>query len=256
MAKDNIRDLDKAWSADKIAILVNGEVTGPDGETIEGLSAFELRCLAESSGRDFADIVLEYAQLDRAISRGIQRDHEVRIAMKLRTKLGLDEYEIEQLLKSKRPGYALLQRGIELVRRHEKGQHSQLRRVRASKGQGDTPVCWACLKTEVKQPGDYCGCREAREQVIRSRRPTTGPFARGYDPAERPDPSSMTDEERAAEIALLADTQQRGPIAGGELYRKRVNPIGVDIRDPDDVREKDRRYWAAVKRDGGAAEKW
>jgi hypothetical protein len=182
-------------------------------------------------------LMCDVAQLDLAIRRGIQRDHEVRVAMLLATRGGLPENEIEDLLASKRPGYALLQRGAELVRRQQSGEYSKLRRVRAHQGQSDQPVCWRCLKVDVPRPGDYCGCVERNHK---SRRSHTGPGST-YDPTSQPDPTSMTQAERDAEIEQLAATQVKGPIPGGEHFRKRVNLVG-HIHDADDLRENDAFY--------------
>lgn len=236
MADDDIRSLDRPWGLDKITMLVDGEVDF-DGELHVGRSSYEMRMAAQSSSADFADLIIEAAQLDVAIQSGIQRDHEVRIAMLLRTRGGLDEAEIERLLGSSRPGYALLKRGAELVRRHERGKHSQLRRVRAQKGLSDAPVCWRCLKEEVPRPGDWCGCVDAEQK---SRRSKTGPGAT-YDPTEQPAVSEMTDAEKAEELAKLVATQSAGPIPGGEHYRKRVNPMPV-MYDPNDIRRADRAH--------------
>lgn len=216
---------------------MDGEVE-IDGELHASLSAYEMRMAAQSATRDFADLIIEAAQLDRSIQSGIQRDHEVRIAMLLRTRGGFDEHEIEQMLGSKRPGYALLERGIELVRRHERGRRSQLLRVRANLGMSDTPVCWRCLKAEVRRPGDWCGCIDKERKSDRSH---TGPGAT-YDPTTRPPATEMSEEERAAEIALLAATQEKGPIPGGENYRKKVNAVGTTMFDPDDLRRADRAH--------------
>lgn len=245
--KDTVRYLDRPWSLDKILMLLDGEIE-VDGDVYVGRSAYELRMAAEAGMTDHADAILEVTQLERAIKLGIQRDNEVRIAMLLRIRGGYAENEIEAMLGSKRPGYALLARGAELVRRHEKGQHSQLRRVRANRGESDTPVCWKCLKVEVSRPGDYCGCGEPEQ---RSRRAKTGPGST-YDPTDQPDVNAMTDEEREAEIALLASTSGKSvtatgkpkdaPIPGGEHYRKRVVPIGATLFDPADIRRKDREF--------------
>ncbi len=236
--QDDIRHLDRPWSLDKIAMLVDGEVE-IDGELHVGMSAYEMRMAAQSSSSDFADPIIEAAQLDRSIQSGILRDHKVRIAMLLRTRGGFDEHEIEEMLDSDRPGYALLARGAELVRRHERGRRSQLLRVRAHNGQSDAPVCWRCLKAEVPRPGDWCGCTD--KEWKGERRSKTGPGA-AYDPTAQPDPSEMTDEERQAEIDRLVATQEKGPIPGGEWYRKKVQPVGGTMYDPDDLRRSDRAY--------------
>lgn len=238
---DDVRSLDRSWSSDKITMLIDGEVE-VDGELHVGLSAYEMRVRAESTSGDFSDLVVEFAQLERSIISGIQRDHQVRAAMLLRTRLGLDEHEIEKLLASTRPGYALLRRGVELVRRHEQGRRSQLRRVRAQRGESDVPLCWRCMKVEVSQPGQLCGesgCVEP--EVNLGGRPKSGPGST-YDPTDQPDVASMTEEERQAEIATLVATQAKGPIPGGEHYRKRVTPIGGVVHDPADLRRADRAY--------------
>jgi hypothetical protein len=232
---DDLRSLDRPWSLDKIRLLLHGEVE-VDGDLWTGQSAYELRCRSEQGG-DFAELMCDVAQLDLAIRRGIQRDHEVRVAMLLATRGGHLENEVEDLLGSKRPGYAMLERGAELVRRQQSGEYSRLRRVRAHKGESDQPVCWKCLKVDVPRPGDYCGCIE-REQ--KSKRSHTGPGST-YDPTSQPDPSSMSEEARAAEIALLTATQDRGPIPGGEHFRKRVQLIG-HLHDPEDIRRNDAYY--------------
>jgi hypothetical protein len=233
----DLRTLDRPWSKDKIALLVDGDVE-IDGDLYTAPSAYELRTAAYSAHYDFADLIVEAAQLDLSIRRGIQRDREVRLAMLLRTRGGYAENEIEEMLGSRRPGYALLSRGIELVRRHERGSHAQLRRVRAHRGESDAPVCWRCLTVEVPRPGDYCGCVEKEAKSFRSK---TGPGST-YDPLEQPDPSLMSDEERQAEIDRLRDTQAAGPIPGGEHYRKRVVPMGTNFGNPEDIRAADAYY--------------
>lgn len=220
-------------------MLIDGEIE-IDGELHVGHSAYELRCMAQSASHDFSDLIIEVAQLERSIQSGIQRDRQVRAAMLLRARLGLDEYAIEQLLQSSRPGYRLLERGVELVRRHERGRRSQLLRVRANRGESDTPVCWRCLKEEVPRPGDWCGCID-KELGYGRRDISTGPGST-YDPAARPPPGEMTEEERLAEIELLTATQERAPIPGGENYRKKVSPVGTTIFDADDLRRADRSF--------------
>jgi hypothetical protein len=254
VAGDNIQHLDRPWSLDKIMLLLDGEIE-VDGEIHSSLSAYELRMQAMSTSSDFADLIVEAAQLDRAIQSGIMRDREVRLAMLLRTRGGFDEKEIEDLLGSKRPGYALLQRGAELIRRHERGQHSQLRRVRAQRGESDMPVCWRCLQPAVlnregnpMRVGDWCGCVDKPRKSDRSH---TGPGST-YDPLAQPDPAKMTADERAAEIEKLAATQVKGPIPGGENYRKKVSPVGATMFDPDDLRRADRAYHRG-NRDGASA---
>jgi hypothetical protein len=201
------------------------------------MTAFEMRMAAQSSTSDFSDLIVEAAQLDRSIQAIL--DPEVRLAMLLRTRGGFDEYEIEQMIGSKRPGHQLLKRGVELIRRYARGQHSQLLRVRANQGQSDQPVCWRCLQSEVPRPGDWCGCIDKPWKA--ERRSKTGPGA-PYDPADRPAVSDMTEAERLEEIAKLADTQEKGPIPGGEWYRKKVNPVGSTMFDPNDLRRADREY--------------
>lgn len=225
-------------------MLIDGEYEA-DGDLYVGMSAYEMRMKAQSGSGDFTDLILDAAQLDRSVQAGIVKDWEVRVAMLLRIRGGYDEHEIEQMLGSKRPGYALLQRGAELIRRHERGEHAKLRRVRANRGENDNPVCWKCLKTAVARPGDYCGCGEPAQ---RSRRSKTGPGST-YDPADQPEIADMTPEERAAEIDLLTATQEKGPIPGGEHYRKRVSPVGSRMFDPDDLRRADRAYQRGHARD-------
>lgn len=245
---DDIERLDRAWGSDKIAMLVDG-IIEVDGELFYGHSAFDQRCAAETSHDDFSDLIVEPAQLDRSIRAAIQRDHQVRMAMLLRTRMGLDEYEIEQLIQSVRPGYRLIERGIELVRRHERGVHQQLKRVRAQQGESDHPVCWRCMTAEVPQPGMECD--ECPEPV-----PNVPPRQRGllrgtripghpsepYDPARRPDPAQMTPGERSAEIERLAQTQENPRHGDDRLWNDgKIIPIGLP-RNAADIRERDRLW--------------
>lgn len=243
MSGDDIRRLDRPWGTDKIAMLVDG-IIEVDGEQFHSPSVYEQRCAAESSADDFSDLILEPAQLDKAIRAGIQRDGEVRLAMLLRTRLGKNEVEIEQLLRSNRSGVALIARGIELTRRYEKGQHQQLRRVRAAKGESDQPVCWRCMTTEVAQPGmecDPCPGPPPKPQYRGLLRGTNYP-GHAKAPIQRPDPSTMTEEEKAAEIqAIVADAPRGDFDSDDRAWRRRVIPIG-DIRSPSDVAANDRAY--------------
>jgi hypothetical protein len=234
---DDIRQLDRAWSKEKILMLLDGAVE-IDGDLHVGLSAYQMRIAAQSSTHDFADLIIEAAQLDAAIRNGIVKDKEVRAAMLLRTRLGMAENEIEDALQSSRPGYALLERGIELVQRYQRGQHQQLRRVRANRGEGDQPMCWRCMSVAVARPGEWCGCIDKERKSDRS---LTGPGST-YDPAARPNVAEMTDEERRQEIELLSKTQNRGPIPGGEYYRKIVSPVGLHMYSENDLRRSDREF--------------
>lgn len=163
MGIDTIADADHPWSAEKIRILVDGEVlhiaedsAGRQHEAVsEGDTAYEqrMRCY---DGDDPANII-EAAQLDRSIRR--INDRAVRAAMQMRTLLGEDEYTIERYVNDerKRPGHRLVERGCELVRRIERGDHQLKTRVRVASGQGEAPVCWRCLKVEVTRIGMDCG---------------------------------------------------------------------------------------------------
>lgn len=228
-------------------MLIHGEVE-IDGNLHVRMSAYEMRMTAQSSHRDFSDLIIEVAQLDKSITDGVLKDREVRLALLLRTRGGYSEREIEDLLGSKRPGYALLARGADLLARYQRGQHNQLLRVRANQGLSDSPVCWRCLKEEVSRPGDWCGCLDKQPK---SDRPKSGPSA-PYDAARRPDVADLTEEERLAEIALLSETQAKGPIAGGEWYRKTVSPIGLTFYDEDDIRRSDRSHHRGTKGSGKA----
>lgn len=227
-----ITNLDTPWSADKIRILLFGEarvtvtdVTGRDFDIqAEGPTAYEMRCMAYDGGDP--DTILESAQLDMAVR--FIRDEAVRSAMTLRSHAWADPDHVGSLLGDARPGYRLIQRGMDLVRREERTRHS--RRVSMGRA-GSDPVCWRCMAEKVAQPGDECGCapnkRPAYQRGLLTGPPKTGPKA-PYDPTSRPLPQDMTASERRDEIERLARTQDDGPIPGGELYRKTVDPYGVD----------------------------
>ncbi len=224
----DIYKADQSWNRRKVSILVNGDWEDEDGALHVERSAYELRLAAIDSHDSPCDLIIEAAQLDKVILRAIS-DWECRIAMLLRTRGGYDEYEIQELLKSKRPGYQLLRKGIDLVRRQQRGEHNTLLRVRAAKGESDTPVCWRCLSEPVSRPGDDCGCTNPVERK-RGKPPR-------YEPDTAPDPATMTDEEREAEIEKLSENQTEtggnnyrswnAQIPGGSYYVKRVVPGGL-----------------------------
>lgn len=191
----------------------------------EGRSAYETRTAAYD-GITAPESIIEVAQLERTVRQ--IRDREVRAMMALRIRTGESEWLIEEELRwrgwrrTTRSPLGLVERGVELVRRIERGHHSQLTRVRAALGQDDSPVCWRCLATPVDKIGTDCG--ETCPALKEKRR---GSPPRKHDYTNRAPVADLTAEQRDAEIAELARTQDEGPIPGGAYYDKIVVPYGT-----------------------------
>lgn len=246
---DDIRSLDAPWTAEKVAILLDGEVlvtiTDENGEMhevlAEGASAYELAMRAIDGGDP--TLIIEVAQLRKSITH--IRDQEVRAMLNLKVTTGESEWLIADALRAlglrstQRSPIRLVERGIDLIRRIERGKHSELRRVRAALGRSDTPVCWRCLESAVDRVGDDCGTE--CPALAPDKWDKGAGAAKRHDYTNRPKPSKMTAEERAAELAELVRTQNEGPIPGDAYYRKKVVPYGLQ-REPGtrwDVRRSD-----------------
>lgn len=239
----DIQRLDQRWDSTKIRTLIHGEatvtITDATGRQYDeqraGRSAYDLRCSALDNGR--IEDILEPLQLDLAIAAIADQNLHAAIAMHATTRgknlaeiadaMGVDEGRVGRYL----------ERGIELVRRHEGG-----RAVERSGSRVGSAVCWKCLERPAV-PGELCeeGCdgktdRERRQLAGLLRGPAVPP----YDPTEVADPAMMTQEEIDAEIAHLAATagvsdedawgvdrrKRDAPIAGGAEYAKQVFPYG------------------------------
>lgn len=252
MTTADIRAADGTWTASKIRTLVEGEatvvVTDATGreyeERREGPTAYELRCRALDTGN--VELMHDVIQLDMAVET--IRDDGVFVAMVDTTVFGTDVDELEDVTGRGRAGRHLLDRGVELVRRHERGRRSE--RVRLGRD-GDEPVCFRCMTRRVSTPGDLCS--EECDGLTRSQRRRHANLRRGpvpantpYDPTERPDPAMMSQAEIEAEIAHLAETQgssviypgpkREAPIPGGHEYASRVHPYGLEIPSSLDIK--------------------
>lgn len=239
----DIQHLDQRWDSTKIRTLIHGEatvtITDATGRQYDeqraGRSAYDLRCSALDNGR--IEDILEPMQLDIAIAAIADQNLHAAVAMHATTRgknlaeiadaMGVDEGRVRRYL----------ERGIELVRRHEGG-----RAVERSGNRVGSAVCWKCMERPAT-PGELCedACdgltdRQRRQFSGLLRGPKEGP----YDPTEVADPAMMTQEEIDAEIALLASTQgisdvdaagvdrrkRDAPIAGGKEYQNQVFPYG------------------------------
>jgi len=232
-SQDEIASSDHPWSSEKIRILLEGEAlalftdeTGRQYEDIkEGMTLFEMRCKALDGGDP--ELILEPAQFDAA-ARGI-RDQNVRAVLLLRSHCGADADTIGFILGDRRAGYHMVRKGIDLVRRQERTRHT--RRVLAGRV-GTKIVCWRCLDVEVTRAGEHCGC-EPKEHGKPGPKPG-GPGG-AYDPTLRPDPATMTQAEKDAEIAkivegqvttIMPNDQERIEVPGYSHYEEIVKPYG------------------------------
>lgn len=246
---NDIKQLDQPWHKGKVEMLINGEtmavVTDATGRQYDephtGRSAYDQRSAALDNGN--VDDILEPLQLDIAI-RTI-RDPHVRNAMLLRTRgfgFNGDDYELSRAVGSHKSDRHLIERGIELVRRNERG-----RSVERSGNRVGSAVCWKCMDRPA-MPGELCESNcdgksdKLRRQLSGLKRGPVGNSNEPYNPLHVSDPCLMTEAEIEAEIAHLAGTQgvsdadARGvdrrkrdaPIAGGTEYGKRVVAYGLN----------------------------
>jgi len=240
----DVRRLDQPWDTNKLRMLILGEatvtITDATGrqydEVRSGRTAYDLRCSALDGGR--TDDIHEPLQLDIAIEHVAKDQPNVALALHLTTR-GSTPEEIAELMDLTEDRVdRLLDRGIELVRRHEGGRAVARRENRVG-----SAVCWRCMVRPAK-PGELCeeacdGKTDAQRRQLSGL--LRGPAVRPYDPTERPDPCMMIEPgEIEAEIALLASTQgvsdmdahgvdrrkRDAPIAGGQEYAKQVVPYG------------------------------
>jgi hypothetical protein len=217
---EEVQALDRPWGAPRIELLLFGDTRLADGTSTEALTAFEQRVLAYDHGK--VDLIHEPAQMDMLIAT--VRDHGVRAALMLRTKLNASEEQIDRLLThERRPAHQLLNRGAELVRRQVNGERTKARLDRKRKAIREAR-CVTCSKLPL---GEFCPECGFGGKTWKS-------GAAPYDPLNAPDPSKMTDAEREAEIAKLAAGQIENPedyrwndnIPGGRQYRRKVTPVG------------------------------
>lgn len=160
---------DSAWGSEHIRGLLEGEIlltamdpaTGRPAELVRDVqTAFEQRCRALDGRAPMDELLADSIQLSQAISS--IWDLEVRAFMVACLGLGASNadsaaIEVEEAgLRSNRSAIGLYERGIELVRRHERARFQLLYRVRANGGMSDQPVCWRCMKSPVTRAGDEC----------------------------------------------------------------------------------------------------
>lgn len=253
MMISDVARADQRWDSNKIKTLIDGHatvtITDATGrqydEVREGRTAYEMRLSALETGN--VDDILEPLQLDIAIKAVAKQDNDVAGALFLRTRgHGFEEcdpYELSDVVGSHKKDRHLLDRGIELVRRHEGGRAAE----RAGQHATGSAVCWKCMERPAA-PGELCETtcdgltdRKRRQLAGLRRGPGEGQSNQPYDPTQVADPALMTQEEIDAEIALLAstqgisDTDARGvdrrkrdaPIAGGKEYANNVFPYGT-----------------------------
>lgn len=239
---DEVRNLDAPWTLEKVLLMIYGEavrVVEDDAKRqheiiVEGLTAFEQRMMALDHGRP--DWMLEVIQLEQAIDS--LHDEELRDLLRIVTRMGEDPHNAADLMKelgkrsTNRDPLRMVERGAELIRRHERNRQSLLRRVRASLGLRDTPVCWRCLKVAVDRIGHDCGadCPALKEPG------KPGP-KRKFDPAQPTPVDQITDEQREAEIAHLVKTQDTHEHWPGQRTFERNEVTYGYLTDPEGPRK-------------------
>lgn len=202
-ALDTVEGLDRRWSATKIRLLIDGVCLNDDDEMLIAESVYQQRIRCLDGFEDPGEGVLEHAQMVKAIQT--IRDADVRHAMLLKVYAGCDEYEIEFFLQSKRAGHHLIDRGCELVRRHEKGAHA---RKAAQKSIEDAQVvCWRCMRNPVEDPGAQC--EECSEKKLPGR------------PQGTVTPVDEWSLEKLVETQETADDH----IPGSRSYDGKVHPV-------------------------------
>lgn len=239
----DVQRLDQRWDANKIRTLIHGEavvtITDATGrqydEVREGRTAFDLRCSALDNGR--IDDILEPLQLDIAISEIVKDNPQVAICLHATTR-GRTPAEIAEAFDTTEDRILrYLDRGIELVRRHEGG-----RAVERSGNRVGSAVCYRCMEAPA-EPGELCrddcdGLTDRKRRQLAGLH--RGPAVPPYDPTERPSPYAMTEQEIANEVNHLLATQgvsdvdaagidrrkRDAPIAGGKEYQNQVFPYG------------------------------
>lgn len=218
-----VRAADQPWSPTKIRTLIEGEavvtITDATGreyeERREGPTAYELRCRVLDKGD--VDTLLDLIQLDTAIDS--IDDDVVRHAMIAVTVHGLPIDAARDWSGRGRPGHQLINRGIELVRRHERARRSD--RVRVGREGGD-PVCYRCTVRRVAKIGMLCsptcdGLSRADRARFANLQPGPEPDARRYDPTRRPRATRMSRAQVEAEIEYLSRTQSDGDLPEREV---------------------------------------
>lgn len=249
ISPSEVRAADQRWDTNKIKTLIDGyavvtitDATGRQYDELrEGRTAFDLRNSALDTGN--VDDILDPLQLDIAIKAVAKTNNEAAGALFLRARgHGFEEtnpYELSDVVGSHKRDRHLLDRGIELVRRHEGG-----RAVERSGTRVGSAVCWKCMERPAV-PGELCeqacdGKTDAQRRQLAGLKRGANSARQPYDPTIVADPAMMTQDEIDAEIQLLADTQgvsvadakgvprdQRdAPIAGGRTYNNMVVPYG------------------------------
>jgi hypothetical protein len=214
----DIQMADRPWTRDRVILLLDGEARRLRRSSVDewyddvtGPTANDLRQAAYAGGP--IALIDDVIQLEQSVATIV--DDEVRNFLMLRLRTDCSPQRIADALGCERSALHVESRGVDLVLRDLRMKREQVRRVAGEKR--ESPVCWRCMRRYVEQPGDLCSeaCTGGRMRPSEAREPRNVPLA------DRPDPSTMTALERAAEIEELVERHEGNLVPGLATQRKR-----------------------------------